>query len=129
MTERHAWNSNLAAPTTELKRTPIARHTRLRNRGGSMFPKRRDKAYTDWIKTLPCLLFGKHVCWSPIDPAHVFGTRAVGAYDRGEVVPLCRKAHQEQEGRTVEFMVETGINVRRIAKELLVWYEEEAKRG
>ena len=124
MTDRRAWNSTLNAATKR-----IERRTPLRNRGGSMFPKRRDKAYTDWIKTLPCLLFALHECWSPIDPAHVFKTRACGAYDRGEVVPLCRKAHREQEGRTVAFMMETGVNVRRIAKELQRWYEEEVKRG
>ncbi len=81
---RRAHNSRLAAPTK-----PIACKTRLRNRGGSMFPKRRDRKYTEWIKTLPCVLFAKlaHVCQGPIDPCHVFKTRACGAYDRGEVVP------------------------------------------
>ena len=120
MTDRRQWNSTLAAPSK-----PIARHTPLRNRGGSMFPKRRDKAYTDWIKTLPCVLFALHECWGPIDPAHVFKTRAKGAYDRGETVPLCRKAHDEEQGRTIAFIIKWGVNVRRIAKELLVWYEEE----
>ena len=90
---RRQWNSTLPAPTKR-----IARHTRLRNRGkrGSSFPKRRDRKYTEWVKTLPCLLFLLHDCWGPIDPAHVFKTRAKGAYDRGEVVPLCRKAHDEE---------------------------------
>ena len=121
-------NSTLATSTKRLKRSWIKRKTRLRNRGGSMFPKRRDKAYTDWIKTLPCLLFALHDCWIPIDPAHVFGTRATGAYDRGEVVPLCRKAHREQEGHTADFMIQWGLNVRRIAKDLLTWYEGEIER-
>ena len=121
-----------------MKRTPLRsrsqlkRRTPLRNRGGSSFPKRRDPAYTKWIKTLPCVLFGilGHVCDGPIDPCHVFKTRACGAYDRGEVVPGCRFGmHRKQEGRTAAFMIETGVNVRRIAKELLVWYEEEIERG
>ena len=119
-----AWNSTLPAPTK-----PIGRKTPLRNRGGSMFPKRRDRTYTDWIKTLPCVLFTLHECWGPIDPAHVFKTRGAAAYDRGEVVPLCRKAHDEQEGRTVAFIIKWGVNVRRIAKELQRWYEEEIEGG
>ena len=94
-----------------------------------MFPHRRDRKYTDWIKTLPCVLFALHECWGPIDPAHVFKTRATGAYDRGEVVPLCRKAHREQEGRTVAFIIEWGVNVRRIAGELLEWYEKGIEHG
>ncbi len=123
---RRAHNSRLAAPTK-----PIACKTRLRNRGGSMFPKRRDRKYTEWIKTLPCVLFAKpdHVCQGPIDPCHVFKTRACGAYDRGEVVPGCRFGmHRQQEGRTAEFMIETGVNVQRIAKGLLQWYGEEIER-
>ena len=119
-------NSTLA-PGKPLKRSWLKRNTRLERKGGSMFPKRRDKAYTDWIKTLPCLLFALHKCWGPIDPAHVFGTRATGAYDKGETVPLCRKAHSEQEGRTFAFVIKWGVNVRRIAKELQRWYEEEVE--
>ncbi len=123
MTERRAWNSTLPAATKR-----IQRKTPLRNRGRSRFPKRRDKAYTEWIKTLPCVLFALHECWGPIDPAHVFKTRACGARDKGEVVPLCRKAHDEQEGRTVAFVIEWGVNLRRIAKELERLYEEEHGR-
>ena len=114
--------------TKRLKRTAFRRH----GKPGSMFPGRRDKPYTDWIKTLPCVLFGilGHVCHGPIDPCHVFKTRACGAYDRGEVVPGCRFGmHRKQEGRTAAFIVETGVNVQRIAKDLQVWYEEEVEGG
>lgn len=119
---RRAWNSTLPAATKRMKRTALHR------RGGSMFPGWRDRPYTEWIKTLPCVLFGllNHVCDGPIDPCHVFKTRACGAYDRGEVVPGCRFGmHRKQEGRTAAFIVETGVNVRRIAKELPQLYEEE----
>ena len=111
-------------------RSQLKRRSPLRSRGkrGSLFPKRRDKEYTDWIKSLPCVLFALHECWLPTDPAHVFSTRGAGGYDRGEVVPLCRKAHDEQEGRTVAFMIKWGVNVRRIAKELQRWYEEEIEQ-
>ena len=122
MTNR-AWNSTLPRRTKRMKRTA------LHNRGthGSLFPKRRDRPYTEWIKTLPCVLFGTpfgHEGWETIDPAHVFETRACGAYDRGEVVPLCRKHHRQQEGRTAAFIAETGVDVRRIARELPQMYKE-----
>ncbi len=125
-TRRRAWNSSLPAPTK-----PMVRKTRLRNRGRSLFPKRRDHAYTEWVKTLPCVLFGTlgHECYGPTDPAHVFKTRAVGAYDRGETVPLCRAHHRQQEGRTAAFILETGVNVQRIAKELPRLYKQEVKGG
>ncbi len=92
-----------------------------------MFQKRRDRPYTEWIKTLPCVLFGTlgHECWGPIDPAHVFKTRAAGAFDRGETVPMCRAHHQRQEGRTAEFIVETGVNLQWIAKDLPSLYKGE----
>jgi hypothetical protein len=44
-------------------------------------------------------------------------------------VPLCRKAHDEEQGGTIAFIIKWGVNVRRIAKELLVWYEEEVEHG
>ena len=110
---------------------PLRRTKRLLRRGRSLFPHRRDRNYTEWIKTLPCMLFGTlgHECSGPIDPAHVFKTRGAGAYDKGEVVPLCRIHHQRQEGRTAAFIVETGVNIRRIAKDLQEWYEEKFERG
>jgi hypothetical protein len=37
----------------------------------------------------------RHVCWGAIDPAHVNETVARGAYDLGEIVPLCRAAHRQ----------------------------------
>ena len=120
--------TSLPQRTKRLKRTAFRRH----GKPGSMFPDRRDKPYTEWIKTLPCSLFGTpfgQECWDTIDPAHVFETRAVGAFDRGETVPLCRKHHQQQEGRTAAFIVETGVSVQRIAKDLQIWYEEEIEGG
>ncbi len=124
---RLAWNSTMPAPTKRMERK-----TPLRARGGSLFPKRRDRSYTEWIKTLPCVLFGKldHVCDGPIDPCHVFRTRACAAYDRGEVVPGCRFGmHRKQEGRTEAFIAETGVNVRLIARALPQLYDEEVGRG
>ncbi len=125
---RHrAWNSTLPNRTKEMQRTPL----RSRGKRGSMFPDRRDHPFTQWVKTLPCVLFGTpfgHECCDTIDPAHVFKTRACGAYDRGETVPLCRIHHRQQEGRTLAFIIETGVNVRRIARALPELYEEEIEK-
>ena len=52
-----------------------------------------------WLRGEPHYLltgsaYWHHVCWGPIDPAHVGEHRAQGAPDAGAVVPLCRAAHQ-----------------------------------
>lgn len=97
-------------------RTPL-RKTRMRTRNakrkGSAFPKVRDADFTRWLTTTnPCLLAQRmtrkaitrldwipwggwyvHVCWGPIDPAHVGKHRSKGAPDVGATVPLCRAAH------------------------------------
>ena len=82
-------------------------------RKGSRFPKQRQPEYTAWIKTLPCAV--SLDCWGPIDPAHVNKTRAQGAPDLGEVVPLCRKHHREQEGRTARFNAKYRVDLSWIA--------------
>lgn len=111
--KRTAWNSTLPAP-----RKPI------RRKGKSRFEKRRDRAYTDWIKTLPCFV-ARAECWSIVDPAHVFKTRGGGEYDRGKVVPLCRRHHGEQEGRTDAFNAKYGVDLRAEARRLQRVYEGE----
>jgi len=71
----------------------IARRTRLRAKGRSRFPKRRDRAYLAWIATLACAVGGcrNHPC----DPAHV-RSRGAGGADVGNTVPLCHPHHEEQ---------------------------------
>ena len=95
----------------------LRRRAALRAKGGSRFPKRRDRAYTDWISSLPCTVASRE-CWGRIDPAHIGRTRGAGAYDRGEVAPLCRFHHRQQEGRTAAFCERYGVNLHWIALEL-----------
>lgn len=121
--------------------TPLARTagptrpTRLTAKGRSRFPKRRDPAYCKWVRSLPCLLRGwtrRHddgteeiarPCWGRVEAAHVCGkTRGAGAYDRGEVAPLCRLHHAEQEGRTARFEHNYGLSPMVIAKQLEARY-------
>jgi hypothetical protein len=79
----------------------------------SRFRGRRHPEFRAFIRAQSCLLAGRlthrrltpndiargniwaHVCWGAIDPAHVNETVARGAYDLGEVVPLCRAAHRQ----------------------------------
>ena len=96
----------------------------LKRKGKSRFPKRRCKLFTEWIKGFPCsvvarrgAVYGEHCNLGPVDPAHVCGTRNTGAYDVGEVVPLCRLHHQEQEGRTTRFNAKYGLNLQSLARE------------
>lgn len=58
-----------------------------------------------------------HVCWGPIDPAHVNETQARGAYDVGEIVPLCRGAHRmlDQVLGPAEFAQVTGLDLAHLA--------------
>lgn len=54
------------------------------------FKHRRNKDYTDWIRTMPCVICGG---WAEV--AHV-KSRGAGGNDLGNCVPLCRKHHQQQ---------------------------------
>lgn len=112
---QRGWNSTIAPGASPKRKTRVK--PRNAKRKGSRFPKQRDKAYTDWIRTLPCTVAGK-ACWGPIDPAHVNKTRAQGAPDRGEVVPLCRFHHQWQEGQTRYFNHLHGVELAVIATQL-----------
>lgn len=97
------------------------------------FASKRNKAYTDWVSGLPCLLRNME-CWHPetlrtvgkySDPAHVNKTRGAGAGDEGEVVNLCRTHHELQEGRTTEFNRWYGVDLKALATALWVRYEKE----
>jgi len=107
------------APTGR-PRTRLKTRTRMkpvnRKRGGSAFPKQRDREYRRWVWTEnPCMLRGrviaysicshdvsqglawrgfKHMCWGANTPAHVGKHQAKGAPDFGVLVPLCQAAHQ-----------------------------------
>lgn len=63
------------------------------------------------VKTLPCLVCGRH----GVDPAHVKPT-GKGWGDRlpdgtGNLVPLCRKHHDEQHAEPASFEDTYGVNL------------------
>ena len=66
------------------------RQLSLRDRENVIHSTRDGEVYS----TLTGSAYWHHVCWGPIDPAHVGKHRAQGAPDAGAVVPLCRAAHQ-----------------------------------
>lgn len=115
----------------------VAKHVALKPRKDDparrRFAAQRNKPYTDWIASLPCLVSDRD-CWHPgelvacgrlSDPAHVNATRAQGAPDEGETAPLCRAHHRIQEGRTPEFNAAYCVNLALVADALWLKYERE----
>jgi hypothetical protein len=122
----------------------MARGRRLKWRGRSAFPERRDPRYRSWVRAFACLLAGRyttapltindvrsgilwrHVCWGAIDPAHVNDTQGRGAGDVGECVPLCRAAHRALDQRfgPAEFARVTSLDLSSIAAGLGLRYAE-----
>lgn len=121
---------------------PLARGTkRLKAcKHGSLFPQQRDDAYRRAVRGCPCLLRGRmltrpfsshdrdlgrgfwHYCWGPVDPAHIGPHQAVGAPDRGHVLPLCRAAHQFYDEHRMSFYRATGYSdhqLRLLAREFV----------
>lgn len=129
-------------PFDWMERTTGMRRTRLRpgkpleakrNEDGQRrerFEGLRDEPFREWIRSLPCLLAIQpgHDCWHPekrSDAAHV-ESKARGAGDAGNLVPLCRRAHQEQHDYGLKsFQRVHGVNLRLIAGELWIRYEQE----
>lgn len=129
---------------------------RVGKRGGA-FWKRKNRAFRRWLVTeKPCLLAGKytmaqlcpddqpepwlelgrvnynklrwrHVCWHPLDPAHVGEPQARGASDVGACVVLCRPAHRLYDTNRPRFHRVTGISERVMEREAggygLAWVE------
>ncbi len=83
-----------------MKRSPLkpgkppTRKTRLKAKGKSRFPKRRDPKYCAWIRQGWCVADKGMTCdWS--ECAHVV-SRGAGGADRDNTVPMCRSHHREQ---------------------------------
>jgi hypothetical protein len=104
----------------------------LTTQGGALFPKVRNREYRAYIRGMDCLLTNRstqdemtcydvttargfvHVCWGPIDPAHVGDHQAQGAPDVGCVIPLCRAAHRYYDEHRQSFYRVTGISERQL---------------
>lgn len=87
-------------------RSPLVHRVvaKIKKRGRSRFPKRRDVAYREWIASLPCLLVGRilwlgicpeHRCQGTVEATHVKSRGAAGL-DYGNLVPLCGIEHRGQ---------------------------------
>ena len=131
----------------KVRRVSLPRTARMksvnRKRGGSSFPKQRDRVYRHWIWTEnPCMLAGKptlepmsthdkphkswwvqgawmdtylHVCWGAMTPAHVGEHQAQGAPDFGVLVPLCKAAHQFYDEHREQWAKATGFTEAKMA--------------
>ena len=106
----------LPRSTTSIRRSPLpASRKKIKTRRVSKrFAKRRDPIYKAWIKTWPCFLWALRECDGPIDPAHV-QSRGAGGYDRKNLVPLCRKHHDEQEHGTGSFQIKYRVDLTTVA--------------
>lgn len=118
-----------------MKRTRMKQYNAKRK--GSAFPKHKNPAFRRWLRTEnECLLAHRyltkrfsmhdielmlrrfvHVCWGPIDPAHVGQKQSQGAADVGHCVPLCRAAHDFYDQHRSEWRRVTGYGEKRMANE------------
>ena len=85
-------------------------------------PKREtSKKYLEYIKTLPCIALGSHVCVGDIVPHHSV-TRGAGGSDY-LTVPVCYAAHQtiHNLGR-VRFESASGVSIDDEIRKNLIGY-------
>ena len=118
-----------------MKRTALRRKTPLKakcNAEGKpreRFEGLRDEDYRDWIRGKPCAVASPRCVYEnhQSDAAHV-ESKARGAGDAGNLVPLCRRDHDDQHVHGIRsFQREHGVNLRQIAGAL--WLEYERERG
>ena len=89
------------------------------------FEHLRDDEYRDWIRQRPCAVAGPRCLYADhqSDAAHV-ESKARGAGDIGNLVPLCRRHHREQHDHGLpSFEAEHGVRLRSLAGELWLVYE------
>ena len=80
------------------------------------FKHRRNPEYTDWIRSLPCLL-----CGGTAEVAHV-RSRGAGGDDIGNTVPLCHAHHRQQHQVGIKsFQLQWGVDLQAHAN----WYADQ----
>ena len=90
----------------------LKRKARLKVKGGSRFPKRRNPEYRAFIRTFPCVVEG---CEGQVECCHV-RTRGAGGEDEGGTFPCCRKHHSLQHSMGVRsFQERFGLDLWAIA--------------
>jgi hypothetical protein len=106
----------------------------------------RDEGFLRWLTPKVCTVAGKvdqltdqpHICWHPqkiggrfaSDPGHL--EKAISGRTKQDdryAIPLCRLAHNMQEGDTERFGRRFGINCVEIAEGLYAEYTAEKERG
>jgi hypothetical protein len=119
---------------------------RSKKSGGQLFPRRHDPVYRQWIRTQYCVVHGHvltdagsqqlrvfvspdvrywHGCEGPIEGCHV-KSRGAGGSDRGNMVAMCWRAHQEQHCIGIKsFQARWSINLEMEALKLYVKYLSE----
>jgi hypothetical protein len=119
-------------PRPKKKQAPprLRRSKITKRRTVKRFAKRRDDAYRYWIRKQKCVIrsawefFGNTrgmllVCGGigdrqTVEPAHL-KTRGAGGDDRNNLVALCPKHHDEQEGKTAAFEKLYSVNLKELA--------------
>lgn len=120
---------------------------RLKAKGNSRFPERRDPQYRAFVKAHDCAvatvlhdltrdeILARH--WWPcgsrperdgIEFAHL-KTQGSGGDDRGNGWPACAAHHDEQEGKTKQFIHKYGVDLYQVAADLDAEYERAMERG
>ena len=113
------------------RKTPISR-SKMKKR--TRRPKKGDdKAYRDWIKTLPCCVTGTP---APSDPSHLRSVKhgsgmGLKTNDR-TCIPMSREVHDEYEQHTGRFngwsQEKREVWHLRKASEYVAWYVRERER-
>jgi hypothetical protein len=116
------------------KPTPVVKVNR--ERGGHRAPENVNEPLRAWIRQQPCLLTGldnvdgvRHTCLGPIQCCHVkpWGSSLT---DESNVIPLCGKAHAQQEGKTRQFESTWPVRLAMAARKYSAkFYRESGERA
>jgi hypothetical protein len=106
----------IVRPATAFSNAPVGKQTKR--------PRYHDKGHLEWLRTLPCVITGKH----PVDAAHIryadpiYGKAETGKGEKPSdkwAVPLCREKHDEQHsGSERAFWARYGLDPLRLAAAL-----------
>lgn len=126
----------------------LRRHTPIRRKGKSRFPRRRCQPYLDWLKAQACRITGKRTgdwfSWLPlrgfrtvyypfqivVDPMHV-KSRGAGGQDLWNALSVAHHLHEESHRIGVKsFAKKYGVNLEALAAEQTrQWLDTSAGRA
>lgn len=112
---------------------------RIKSTGKSRFPKRRCPELLAWIRGHLCTI-NRGILYPPNERCGYFGdrqrieaahlkTRGAGGYDRDNVIPLCPKHHDEQEGKTAAFEAKYGVDLKQSALGWTAQFDKQVALG